>query len=386
VKTLGTRCNLYEWMNEPDNGGPSATEYAASWNQEIPKLRALNPHALFIGPVVASPNTGYITQFLSAVKASGNLPDLVSYHMYPCTDQSISTCPGHIDSYGRDAQSVNDAVQSVLGHTLPLAVTEWNYSWKPGQTPQNDPYMATFTQQSLQAMAQAGIVMANQFDLASNAGGGSLDMVHPQSGQGTPQLQAMQELIAQYQTGVALPATSTVLSSTPTPNAGSTPTPNAGSTPTPNVTPDPPGIVTNGVLLSAQQLTCLAPSPSATNTPTANTCNFLIQVTTPNTPQQVLLSWWNEGATAPSKVQIALSGDSTDGRNGTWTSWPSSLTTGGVQLLSVPGQTYWISVHLEVPPAATGSVIGAIELYALSVPTPTGQMLPAATTVPTPTH
>jgi hypothetical protein len=96
VQTLGSRCNLYEWMNEPDNGGPSAAQYAASWNQEIPKLRALNPPALFIGPVVASPNTGYITQILSAVKASGTLPDLVSYHMYPCTDQSINTCPAHI--------------------------------------------------------------------------------------------------------------------------------------------------------------------------------------------------------------------------------------------------------------------------------------------------
>jgi hypothetical protein len=66
---------------------------------------------------VASPNTAYITQFLSAAKASGTLPDLVSYHMYPCTDQSISTCPAHISDYGRAAQKVNAAVQSVLGHS-----------------------------------------------------------------------------------------------------------------------------------------------------------------------------------------------------------------------------------------------------------------------------
>jgi hypothetical protein len=362
VQALGPRCNLYEWMNEPDNGGPSASQYAASWNQEIPRLRAINPQALFIGPVVAFPDTNYIKQFLSAAQASNNLPDLISYHMYPCTDQSISACPSHISDFGQAAQSVNNAVQSVVGHTIPLAVTEWNYSWKPGQTPQNDPYMGTFTQQAIQAMAQAGVVMANQFDLASNAGGGGLDMVHPQSGQSTPQLQAMQALIAQYSTGAIPTITASIPASMPTSTGTSTttePTP-VGEIPAQQ---GAPGIVGNGSLLSAQQLTCPPPA-SATN---INICNFLIQVTTPNAPQQVLLTWWNEGATIPSKVSISISGDSTDGHNGTWTSWPSSLSTGGVQLMPVPGQTHWINVHLEVPAATTGPVIGAIELYGINV-------------------
>jgi hypothetical protein len=375
VKTMGSRCNLYEWMNEPDNGGPSASAYAASWNQEIPRLRALNPNALFLGPVVASPNTDYIKQFLAAVTSTHNLPDIVSYHMYPCTDQSISNCPKHIGDYGREAQGVNDAVQSVLGHTLPLAVTEWNYSWKPGQTPQNDPYMGTFTQQSIEAMAQAGMVMANQFDLASNAGGGVLDLVHPQTGKSTPQLDAMKTMIKAYRTGVNLPTTTSV---TPTLGTG---TPTSAGT---------PGIVSNGTLLSAQQLVCPMSSSSSLVAPssTANACTFLTQITTSDQPQQVALTWWSEGITVPSNVQIALSGDSTDGHNGTWTTWPSSLATGGMQLLSVPGHTYWISVQLSVSPATTGPVMGVIELYALSssmipmTPTPTGHLLPAAANTP----
>ncbi len=367
VQALGSRCNLYEWMNEPDTAGLSATQYAATWNQEIPKLRAINPQALFIGPVVASPNRDYITHFLTAAKASGNLPDLVSYHMYPCTDQSISTCPAHIGDYGQAAQAVDTAVQAVVGYHLPLAVTEWNYSWKSGQTPQQDPFMATFTQQSLQAMAQAGIVLANQFDLASNAGGGTLDMVSPQNGQSTPQLQAMQAMIAHYQTDTA---TSTASPIGDTPIASTTP-----------VVPGTPDIMNSGMLLSAQQVACPAaplpvvagtatpipsrttvipqtsatPSPQGTVTPlptsiaSANACTFLTHLTTNGSVQQVVLTWWNEGMTSPSDVQIALSGDSTDGSNGTWTSWPSALTGGGFQVLSVPGSTQWIAVHLEVP-------------------------------------
>ncbi len=214
--------------------------------------------------MVASPNTGYIQQFLSAAKASGNLPDMVSYHMYPYTDQTVSSCPAHIAGFGRAASEVNVAVSSTIGQTLPLAVTEWNFSWKSGQTPLHDPYMATFTQQSLQAMAQAGIVMANQFDIASNAAGGSLDMIDPQTAQAMPQLQAMHDMIQNYSTG-AIP---TIEDTTPLPTISETttpsPTPPLTPTPTPEATPFPDG---SGRLLSAQQLYCSSPNKS-TGTPT----------------------------------------------------------------------------------------------------------------------
>jgi len=241
VRQLGDSCNMYEWQNEPDNAGISAIDYATSWNQNIPVLRSINPHAIFIGPVVASPNIGYIQQFLTIVKQKGNIPNVVSYHMYPCTDAAIAGCPAHIADFVTAANQVRAAVRSVIGTDIPLGVTEWNYSWKANQTPQNDPYMASFTQQSLQAMAQAGVTIANQFDIGS---GGSLDMVHIQTGASTPQLQAMQQMIAQVR-GTTLPATVTISPTGTPPSSTATPSATNGSS-------------SNPPLVLGQQLACPA--------------------------------------------------------------------------------------------------------------------------------
>ncbi|HLZ56951.1 MAG TPA: DUF4832 domain-containing protein [Ktedonosporobacter sp.] len=196
VQTLGAHCRLYEIGNEPDANGISALRYAAAWNQLVPRLRRLNPQAIFIGPATANVNLSYIQQFLSSVK--GDPPDVVSWHLYPCTDQSISSCSRYSHAYSQGAQQVAGRMQQTLGYTLPQAITEWNYSWKANQAPYDDPFMQQFTIASLQDMASAGVVIANQFDIASNSGGGTLDMVDAQTGQPLPQLVAMRQLIAQY--------------------------------------------------------------------------------------------------------------------------------------------------------------------------------------------
>ena len=49
------------------------------------------------------------------------------------------------------------------------------------------------------AMAQAGIEIANQFDIASNAGYGSLDMIDPLTGRPYTQLTTMKRAIMEYQ-------------------------------------------------------------------------------------------------------------------------------------------------------------------------------------------
>lgn len=320
VRQLGDSCDMYEFLNEPDNGGPSATAYASLWNTNIPLLRYINPHAIFIGPVVASPNTNYIQQFLTIVKKAGNVPDVVSYHMYPCTDTSVQGCPAHIADFVTAANQVRATVHTVLGTDIPLAVTEWNYSWKPNQTPQNDPYMATFTQQSLQAMAQAGISIANQFDIASGAGGGSLDMVRPQTGASTPQLQAMQQVIAQVR-GTSLSATASVSPTSPPPS--STPTPpatggssspslvlaqqlvcQAGTIVQPQGTPGTPSAIPTAVSGTAT-VPSATPSPSSAGARGASSihgCSLQQQVS----PGQYLLTWWSLDPTVTTPMSLVL--------------------------------------------------------------------------------
>src|SRR2546430_1403482 len=80
VGYAGKRCNLYEYGNEPDNNGLTMQQYVQNWNNFIPQLRKINPSAKFIGPTVA--DYTQVQNFLSGVKASGVLPDAVSFHWY----------------------------------------------------------------------------------------------------------------------------------------------------------------------------------------------------------------------------------------------------------------------------------------------------------------
>jgi hypothetical protein len=389
VKMLGSRCNLYEWMNEPDNGGPTADVYASSWNQNIPTLRTLNPNAMFIGPAVASPNTGYIQRFLTLAKQAGNIPDVISYHMYPCTDQTIANCPAQIASYGQAASQVRATVNSVLGYDLPLAVTEWNYSWKPNQTPQNDPYIQTFTALSLDAMAQANITMANQFDIASRAGNGSLDMVNTQNGQALPQLDAMGQAVQKYaiqQKAPAPPIATSTQPGGPQPIQTQLPTqsPPLGK---PTAVNQPPPIVvigappTTGTFLIGQNLYCEpgAPANPQISITTSNIegnaltelgvtqdgCSLVFKV---EQPQQTLrLNWWNQGMAITNKLSFLISSDSTNGIDGTWTNFSagSYIAAGGSQLVTLqnPG---WVKISLSPPQINTSPVNLVMEFYTVN--------------------
>jgi hypothetical protein len=356
VKMLGNRCRLYEFMNEPDNGGPSATEYAASWNKIIPGLRSINPQASFIGPVVAFPDLDYIRTFLTQAKQAGNLPDAVSFHMYPCTDKSIDDCPSHFADYTKEAAKVKATVNDVLGQNLPLCITEYNFSWKPGQTPNNDPFMRQFTTQSLQAMAQAGIVMANQFDIASNAGGGALDMVDPQTGEARPQLDAMKALIQQYSQGASTQATPTTASTTSTRI-----TPTVVATAIPTIAPET-GMVQTAMPLGVQQINCTSKQQDDGQ---AN-CMLLVQV---KEPQMVMLTWWNQNGSQVKSLNVQTSTNSTDGQDGKWTTIPvklASSTGGGAQMftLSKPG---WVKVVVQPSTQEKNPVNGLVELYSVAL-------------------
>ena len=207
VDTAGTRCQMYEFGNEPDNSGSndamSPDQYASQWNAIIPALRQdlqqKKIQAMFIGPVVASPNTGYIRTFLQNVPNA--LPDAVSFHMYPCTDVDQQTClTQNVNEYAPSAQRVRATVRQVLNRDLPLGVTEWNDNWRNQAKPEeSDPaFMTAFTTKSLQSLAQGQVAFANQYNMGTGANDGHLLMTA--NGQAKPQLQAMATMIAQLRT------------------------------------------------------------------------------------------------------------------------------------------------------------------------------------------
>lgn len=226
VQMLGKRCLLYEFGNEPD----PLSQYITTWNANIAALRQANPNAKFIGPVLASPDANGIQKFLTSVK--NNPPDVVSWHMYPCTNRTLQSCEsGNHINFSKHTQEIGAVIQSVLGHDVPQAITEYNYDWQDGKTPNRDAAtMQEFMTQSLNDMIQAskyGLVMANEYQLGGRAGAGTLDMVDPNSGAPLAQFAVLSQFIAKYRTSAAQSnattqsnVTSTVDTTSPTITAG----------------------------------------------------------------------------------------------------------------------------------------------------------------------
>src|SRR5512146_1069364 len=50
VTLFAGKCSYYEFMNEPDNEHVPVATYISRWSSEIPRLRAIDPRALFGGP------------------------------------------------------------------------------------------------------------------------------------------------------------------------------------------------------------------------------------------------------------------------------------------------------------------------------------------------
>ena len=202
VRYLGSRCLMYEFGNESDLNGISIETYLARWNTLIPALRHINPVAKFIGPVTYNDqgNHGYMMNFLEGVKTSGVLPDAVSFHWYPCYEDSESVCLAKANSYAQVVLGVRTLVQSILGKDIPVGVSEWNYD--PGNPPPSygeiPAFITQFSTQALVSMMSAGAAFACQFDAADYGGYGRLDMFDVSNNKPKPQYYAIANLIRHY--------------------------------------------------------------------------------------------------------------------------------------------------------------------------------------------
>ncbi len=197
VQLAGDRCNMYEFGNEPgEHGAPNMPAYLQSWNRLIPQLRKINPEAIFIGPVagegpIVTPH--WIPDFLKGVKASGVLPDAVSFHEYS-NDPSL---------FGAEVIKTRQLIKSILGKNLPVGITEWNEYSGNNANWTSDPGFAHFVTAALNSMIAAQTDFANEFTLYNHGGSGDsgLDMFDA-SGKPRPEYSAMKSMIAEYSSGV----------------------------------------------------------------------------------------------------------------------------------------------------------------------------------------
>ncbi|HKT39680.1 MAG TPA: hypothetical protein VJR48_14990 [Ktedonobacterales bacterium] len=212
VKLFAGKCSYYEFMNEPDNEQVPAATYISKWSGEIPRLRAIDPHALFGGPAATTPQYSqctyssdttvcYMQKVLQGMALSKVLPDFVTFHWYPCWQESADSCMAKADSYGDQVTLVRGWMTQYFGTAgahIPIGVTEWNADPSapmPDYT-RDACWIAQYSVTALKSMARAGASFANQFDLANTGGYGSDDMVDvSKNGAAKPQYVALLRLM-----------------------------------------------------------------------------------------------------------------------------------------------------------------------------------------------
>jgi hypothetical protein len=168
---FGKNTVYYEYGNEEDFFLKlSADKYTASWNHLIPQLKRATSNGHFIGPVNYQYNPAYLQYFLQHAQP---LPDEVSWHEYTCgSNWSNDICISHIDNWTVHIAKSRDAMRAAIGKTLPIMISEWNYTANP--TPNdgksnNAAFMTTWTTKALQTLAANNIFAAMQYSCTNYA-------------------------------------------------------------------------------------------------------------------------------------------------------------------------------------------------------------------------
>jgi hypothetical protein len=167
---FGNQVVYYEYGNEPNlagfpGGSGDPAPYVASWNKNVPVLKKLANNARFIGPSMYQYVASYLSAFLQGAKP---LPDFVSWHEYTCASwDAAAYCLQHLDNWAMHDASANSVMVSAIGTTIPIMITEWNYtanySVAGDGKHDNTTFMTQWTTKALQVLANNGIYAAMQY-------------------------------------------------------------------------------------------------------------------------------------------------------------------------------------------------------------------------------
>ena len=169
---FGKNIVYYEFGNEEDYfAGIDATTYTNVWNKTVPQLKKLALNGHFIGPVNYQYTRSYLTTFLQNAQPR---PDEISWHEYTCSKKEQSdVCLAKIDHWTTHIANARDAMQTTIGTTLPIMITEWNYApdlqvENTGLVPadgkhENAAFMTTWTTKALQTLAANRVFASMQY-------------------------------------------------------------------------------------------------------------------------------------------------------------------------------------------------------------------------------
>lgn len=174
---FGNNLVYFELGNEDDWNGVTITRYTAGWNTFIPQFKRLALNGKFIGPVSYEYNHDNLTTFLQGANPR---PDAISWHEYTCSYKDpADLCLSHLDGWTTHITGARAVMQAVLGTTLPIMITEWNYA--ADQSTQNNglPYddgkynnvsfMTAWTTEALRTLATNQVFASMQYSVTNTA-------------------------------------------------------------------------------------------------------------------------------------------------------------------------------------------------------------------------
>jgi hypothetical protein len=170
-KVFGSTTIYFEYGNEEDFLGFTAAQYTAAWNKDIPQFKKIAPNAKFVGPSNYHYDAVYLQAFLKGAKPA---PDLVSWHEYTCAlSWTNAVCLSHIDNWTVHINNSRNVMQTTIGTTLPIMITEWNYTPDPkaggnGKTA-DTAFMTAWTTKALQTLAANNIFASMQYACTNSA-------------------------------------------------------------------------------------------------------------------------------------------------------------------------------------------------------------------------
>src|SRR6266700_583654 len=167
----GNSTVYYEYGNEEDFFlKASADKYTVSWNRMVPQLKKAAPNGNFIGPVNYQFNPDYLQYFLQHAQPQ---PNEVSWHEYTCgSNWPNDVCLSHLDNWTVHIAKARSVMQAAIHTTLPIMITEWNYTANPtaNDGKSNDPgFMTTWTTKALQTLAANNIFASMQYSCTNYA-------------------------------------------------------------------------------------------------------------------------------------------------------------------------------------------------------------------------
>ena len=187
VKALVGHATYFEFGNENNYAqGWSGAQYAAAWKTYVRQFRAAYPGIRIGGPVgshFSATGSNYLRDFLNAIKGDpGLFPDFISMHVYAehGEDTSDQAVMDKVHSWGAGIDVMKSDCMAILGVSLPIAITEWNWDAAPERTSDNrqgnTAFQHDFNFAVLDQFKTHGVWMSCEYDFDGGAGGGKLDM------------------------------------------------------------------------------------------------------------------------------------------------------------------------------------------------------------------